>query len=317
MKKTIQLLQQTQDFLTHYHQFLSFRMDGLYNGARGNSRFMSLWITYIAKQNVEKELDKINQRLLRLQQDTSQTWFYQLCTKILPSRMIQRWRIHPSEVNQILAERFSAKTLETLLRAEEVLSEQVKISDLSAKTIPVPPHVEQFERAKSCLDKLQSIKESFSMVFNKAEAHQQKSWLSNVLKEGRALVGMRVASYGLSKDRVIAGIQAEDTKICAQEIMEQLQDLLNADNRISLPMTKMTSKLLGIAKSTDEPISALHHEHFPPRAEIVAAFRKLQEAPELNLQDQVVPELKQDEPEFKTIFDTLKVNFPEPKVRLR
>lgn len=300
--EVVRFIKQAEDFLAQYHQFLTFRIAGLEQGARGDSRFLSLWLAEITRRNVLNALDKTDEPRTRLETDASLTWYARLFSVVLPHTVVEKLGWTPDVRHQILAQHYKVKAIQYLLSAEEVLSEQVNISELSNQTIPVQEHAQQYRQAKACLDQLNRLKINFPQYFENIQ--QQKTWLSKDLHLGRALVALRVAAFGLSKNRHIKGSDTQPSALTEEDIMTTLDNILNQELNTEKKVSKTTRKTLEISDFSEEPVSAIHRSHFPKQNDILIAFDKLKA---------LMPRDKgQPNPEFRQVLDALAVPFPKP-----
>ncbi len=280
----VSLLQENarQFFAEVYISFLQKRIDGLQNGALGESRFVSQWLAIIAKENAIAVLAKLQKYDEKLQN-------YQ---GIAPETEIDA----QDELMTI-----SRKTIEHLLRAKEVITIQANNSNKSVQYIPVPPHKVQADLVNAVQQKCLALLSQYPYLT--VEAEQKKSWFTNILRLGSALVGIRVIAFGLFKVSPFALPLAADHEVQANRDLREMCALLESINAMTLPPCGKTREMLKCANAKDNPgESSLHFKYFPLDIEAPLARVK-----------KYVAEVPADKSlDANVVLDRVKTTYPKP-----
>lgn len=305
--QAVAFLQASKEFFAHYHQFMQGRMNGLQTGSGADSRFVSTFLTYVIRENSFHMLDKLSQRATTLGAQQPNTWRSSLHSYIaayLPARLGNWLTVNPSLGTSILADRYVAKTVDYILRTEELLQRQVETTNISQQVLPIRPHKEQYQQILALQQQLQALKAGFAQFFT-VDARPSKSLLADVLEDGLRLVGARIISHGLKPSKMPS---TEQAPLSTQAILSELNRVCNdpffAEQR---PTTKTTQKLLGIESRTDTPSqNSLYNQFCPQRDIMQQAIGNLKDVLGTNTA-----------PSFDAVNAAIQMDFPQPAAKLK
>lgn len=302
--QAVTFLQKAKEFFAHYHQFMQGRMNGLQTDSGADSRFVSTFLTYVIRENSFHMLEKLSQRATILDTLQPNTWRSSI-SAYLPIPIKNWFFVEPGAATRILADRYVAKTVDYILRIEELLQRQVETTNISQQILPIKPHKDQYQQILACQKQLQALKANFSQFFT-VNAHPSKSVLADVLEEGLRLVGTRILSIGLKPrmpSKVPNNVEALSTQTIFEELKRVCNDPIFAEQR---PITKTTQKLLGIQLRSDTPSEdSLYNQFCPQRGVMQQAINSLRKV------------LTKDVPNVGAIHAAIQMEFPKPMARLK
>jgi hypothetical protein len=300
------------EFFVQLDAYLEGRGFGTANGARGESRFVSVWEGEIGQVNGKHSLGKVLKLLNSLPRVDSDDL----------AEPMERVSIAAAEVSvldkaQLLAtqgkySKIAATVTNHLHRALELLQELNFNTERSMAFIPVAAHKSLAQKMRDSLDKCNEVLNKHHGVILQANTTVPKTWLTQEIQYDSLLVATRATALGLSKKTVvypgvpeISSQQAEANYHQALVFMKEIADKVDAVARKDLVPTKTTRRILGVSNSAQTPSSASVHWQYCPKGvrEKMLQLRDLVRAkPDSLTQDEVDA--------------TIKVTFPpEPTTR--
>ncbi|MCS5709250.1 hypothetical protein CC99x_010065 [Candidatus Berkiella cookevillensis] len=281
------------------------RINGLQTGSGADSRFVSTFLTYVIRENSFHMLEKLSQRATTLDALQPNTWRSSI-SAYLPIQIKNWFAVAPSTATHILADKYVAKTVDYILRIEELLQRQVETTNISQQVLPIKPHKDQYQQILACQKQLQALKANFPQFFT-VDARPSKSVLADVLEEGLRLVGARILLIGLKKPRMPSKAPNNVEPLSTLTILDELKRVCNdpvfAEQR---PITKTTQKLLGIQLRSDTASeNSLYNQFCPQRAIMQQAISNLRDV------------LAEDGPNVEAIDAAIQMEFPKPMAGLK
>lgn len=293
--ESIDFFKQAHAFFSNYHQAMKTRLQGLHNGAVGDSRYVSAWLSHISCENAAHAMQSIE----AFQNKTSPAWYHAW----MPEQLYF-FGEKPQPIDESMLRSYVAKTVDYLLRAQELLKLQRTNSDKGYYYIPVPAHKAEQDRIHALETALQSIQEKYPEEF--AQAQQQKTWLTDELVQASHFVLARVTMHGLPGSGFASMMKEKAFEARNNDAVNELKALAQADDqRDTLKLVKTTSKLVGANTPSELGTSQSHLEHIPANVSgIMAQFKVF-------TQSQAQSSMK-----FSDLSETLKAEFPTPKIKL-
>lgn len=294
MPSQLQYLHDVRDFFAKYEAFLTRRISGLENDALGDSRYISQWLTYTIRANVQHASSKVaelEQTLTQRQQqhfaekaqqfDATLSHYYMGGLNALLKRVgvnlfglysrIKRPTITDATLLKDMATA-EAKATDYIARAVTVLAEQQWVTKYSTQTIPVKPHEIELKRVDECVDAYMDLKRQYPGVL--ANPQSTKSWLNKTLQRFRDLVKLRVISFAFEDNRSFKGHKLGASIVSKEQALHDLDLILNSDRARQKAPSKLpetnTSKRLH--QSTEQPFE---DDFIPNSTQLTAAFNNL------------------------------------------
>lgn len=287
-------------FFSSMHFYLQQRINSIEAGAAGKSKYLSQWLSIIARENVEDVVAKL-EKYERKKLDKSE-------------RLIGQQKFYKEIIG---------KTTEHINRAKEFLENVVEDSNATVRFIDVPPHQAINKQAKKKLALCQTLLDKYNDLALQAVSNTPKSWLANALREARAFVEARAASFALpmkvadmppvpAGNVVLPRIEAMMAPQLQQEALERIKNICKVVNELhfaDLKPTKKTRKILGIEEVNDSANGASMHFQYCPKnlEDVISSFGK----DILKMAPQDFAALTHEK-----VTDMLAVDFPTPNRRL-
>lgn len=296
MPSQLQYLHDVREFFAKYEAFLTRRIDGLENAALGDSRYISQWLTYTIRANVQHANSKVaelEQTLTQRQQqhfaeknqqfDANLSRYYMGGLNALLKKFgVSMYGLYslnkrPTVTDADLLKDMEAaevKATDYLARAATVLAEQQWVTKYSAQTIPVKPHERELQKVDECVDAFMALKRQYPDVLANPKA--TKSWLNKTLQRFRDLVKLRVIAFAFEDNRSFRGHKLGASQVSKQQALHDLDLILSSDRgrqnaRSQLPKTKTSKRL---HQSTEQPFEK---DFIPKPSQLTKAFNKLRE----------------------------------------